>query len=125
MNAVQADENLTSLASALESTGLAQELSGEGQQYTLFAPANFVLDGMDTSDPQALESLLRGHIVEGRLTSRDVFNAGSLTALDGSQLEITAEGNNVFVNGAQIIDVNIPATNGVIHMLNGVAQQGS
>ena len=39
---------------------------------------------------------------------------------DVKNLTITIEGNSVMVNGNQIIAVNIPATNGTIHVINGV-----
>lgn len=121
IEAAQGNENLTALAEQLSSSGLADQLSGEGP-FTVFAPANFVLDNFAAGDAQITEDFLLNHVVEGKLTSQEVFEAGSITTLGGIPLEITREGNNVFVNGAQIIDVNIPATNGVIHMLSGVVQ---
>jgi uncharacterized surface protein with fasciclin (FAS1) repeats len=123
LEAAEGNENLTELATTLEATGLADQLSSDGP-FTLFAPANFVLQSIDTTDPQATANLLLNHVVEGKLTSQDVFNATSLTTMGGTPLQITRDGNNVFVNGAQIIDVNIPATNGVIHMLSGVIEAG-
>jgi uncharacterized surface protein with fasciclin (FAS1) repeats len=70
------------------------------------------------NDPDALKDFLEFHIVEGDLHSQDVFKAGTLTAMNGGTLTIEEEGENGFVNGAQIIDVNIPATNGTIHIIN-------
>lgn len=121
VEAAQNNENLTTLAAELQSSGLMDELDPDAE-YTVFAPANFVLDNVDTSDTQAVSDLLRNHIVEGKMTSQDVFNAETLTTLGGTELQITRDGDNVLVNGAQIIEVNIPATNGVIHMLNGIIQ---
>jgi uncharacterized surface protein with fasciclin (FAS1) repeats len=123
LEAAEGNENLTELAETLEASGLAEQLSSEGP-FTIFAPANFVLESIDTTDPQATANLLLNHVVAGKLTSQDVFNATSLTTIGGTPLQITHDGNNVFVNGAQIIDVNIPATNGVIHMLSGVIEAG-
>jgi glutamate-ammonia-ligase adenylyltransferase len=47
---------------------------------------------------------------------------GTLTALDGSTLTITTGDSGIYVNGVLVIDVNVAATNGVIHMLNGTFQ---
>jgi len=52
-------------------------------------------------------------------------NAGTLTALNGTTLTITIENNNIVVNGQRVIDVNISATNGVIHMVNGRWDSGA
>lgn len=119
LEAAMSDENLTTLATALQVSGLADELS-EGGPYTVFAPANFALDNADLSDPQALADLLRYHIVEGKLLSRGVTSAQTLNTLAGTPITVSIQGNNIFVNDAQIIALNIPATNGVIHMINQV-----
>lgn len=121
IDALNADENLTALAAALQSSDLAATLGGE-QEYTIFAPANFVLDNAASGEVTA--DVLQAHIVEGKFTSRDIVAQGTLTSLAGTPLEVTVQGNNVYVNGAQVIDVNIPATNGVIHMVNGLVTTG-
>lgn len=79
------------------------------------------LDDTGMNDPEALATLLRAHTVEGALTLQDIMEAETLTTLAGSDLHVHVEGNTVFVNDAQVIEANIPATNGVIHMLNGLA----
>jgi len=116
MDALRADPNLTAFAQALQNAGLADMLSGS-TAYTIFAPANFILDNTQTVDKQA--SALKAYIVQGKYTSKQLLSSGTLTALDGSTLKFTANNNAIFINSAQIIDVNIAATNGVIHMLNG------
>ena len=119
LEALQADENLTTLAQFLETAGLAETLRGEGP-YTVFAPANFVLDTLDTSNPEALANLLLHHVVEGKVMSRGVTSAQTLQTLAGDSVTVRIEGNNIFIDDAQIITLNIPATNGVIHMINNV-----
>jgi transforming growth factor-beta-induced protein len=52
--------------------------------------------------------------------SRGVISAQSLNTLVGEPVSVRIEGNNIYVNDAQVIALNIPATNGVIHMINGV-----
>jgi uncharacterized surface protein with fasciclin (FAS1) repeats len=119
IEALHADENLTVLADAIDAAGLTEILGGEGP-FTVFAPANFALDTVDTSDPEALADILRYHIVAGKVMSRGVISAQSLNTLAGEPVSVRIEGNNIYVNDAQVIALNIPATNGVIHMINGV-----
>ncbi len=126
LEALGADDNLTGLESVLASSGLLDTLNSEGAEYTIFAPANFALDEVDMSGmtPEQIDQVLESHVVEGKLTSRDLLNGDPITTLAGTPLEVTVEGNNIYVNGVQVIAVNIPATNGVIHMLNAVLPQG-
>jgi uncharacterized surface protein with fasciclin (FAS1) repeats len=120
IQALQADEHLAPLAAAIDRAGLTQTLSGAGP-YTLFVPADFVMDNIPANilnDPKNLKDFLEYHVVEGDLRSQDVFKAGTLTSLNGEPLTIEERGEDGFVNNAQIIDVNIPATNGTIHVIN-------
>jgi uncharacterized surface protein with fasciclin (FAS1) repeats len=120
IEAARANPLLTPWLEMVEQAGLTETLSGEGP-FTVFVPADFVFDGLPDdlrNNPEALATFLNSHIVEGDLRSQDVFKAGTLTTLGGSDLTIEERGENAFVNEAQVIDVNIPATNGVIHIVN-------
>lgn len=118
LDAMRANENLTAFAAALESAGLSDLLSGS-EMYTILAPANFAFDDSASMTAEQQEAL-RGYIVEGKYTSAELVDAATLTTLAGTTLSVTTEANGILVNGVQVIDVNIPATNGVIHMLNGL-----
>ncbi len=120
IEAAQAHEELAPWLEAIEAAGLTETLSGEGP-FTVFVPADFVFDDLPDeirNNREALETMLRSTIVEGDLRSQDVFKAGTLTTLGGDSLTIEERGENAFVNEAQVINVNIPATNGVIHLVN-------
>lgn|GEM_PF-795129 len=115
MDALRASENLTAFANALGSGELAGLLGAEDDaEYTIFAPASFVIDGMNLD-----ETALMSYVVAGRYPTTAMIAAGTLTALDGSTLTVETNANGISVNGVQVIDVNIPATNGIIHLLNG------
>jgi len=120
IQALKADEHLAPLAAAIDRAGLTDTLSGAGP-YTLFVPADFVMDNIPANilnDPTNLKNFLEYHVVDGDLRSQDVFKAGTLKTLNGESLTIEERGENAFVNDAQIIDVNIPATNGTIYVIN-------
>ncbi len=115
VDALRNSENLVAFADALGTSDLAALLSDEGDaEYTVFAPASFVIDGLSLD-----ETALMGYVVAGRYTSTVLIAAGTLTALDGSTLTITTGDSGIYVNGVLVIDVNVAATNGVIHMING------
>ncbi len=115
IDALNANENLTGFADALNNAGLNDMLTGM-DHYTIFAPANYVTDD---NMPDLSAYTLSSYIVEGKYTSQELIAAGTLTAIDGTTLTITTSDNAILVNGVELIDVNIPATNGVIHMLGG------
>jgi uncharacterized surface protein with fasciclin (FAS1) repeats len=120
IEAARAHDELAPWLEAIEQAGLTETLSGEGP-FTVFIPADFAFDELPDeirNNPEAMANLLRGHIVEGDLRSQDVFKAGTLTTLADTQLTIEERGEDAFVNDAQVINVNIPATNGVIHLIN-------
>jgi uncharacterized surface protein with fasciclin (FAS1) repeats len=122
IDALGADDNLTALESVFASSDMAEMMTADDAEYTIFAPANFALDDMLAAGVSSdqVSSLLMNHTVEGKLTSRDLLNGDPITTLAGTPLTVTVEGNNIYVNGVQVIAVNIPASNGVIHMLSGV-----
>ena len=69
-----------------------------------------------------IRGVLAGHIVSGRYTIGDLKKLPSgtvLKTLSGSDLKITTEGG-LKVNGVKVIESDIPATNGLIHPLEGV-----
>jgi uncharacterized surface protein with fasciclin (FAS1) repeats len=105
------------IGSALQSAGLSETLAGEGP-FTVFVPAEFVVDG--SIDSAALADTLRYHVVEGELMTRDLVEGGTLPTLQGGNLNVREDANGIYVNDAQVITANIPATNGVIHIINGV-----
>jgi uncharacterized surface protein with fasciclin (FAS1) repeats len=120
IEAAQAHPELAPWLKAVQAAGLAETLSGEGP-FTVFVPADFVFDELPDdirTNPEAMANLIQSQIVEGDLRSQDVFKAGTLTTLAGNDLTIEERGENAFVNDAQVINVNLPATNGVIHILN-------
>jgi uncharacterized surface protein with fasciclin (FAS1) repeats len=102
----------------LQDAGIAETLTGEGP-YTLFVPADHLLD--ELAGREDWQILLQNYVVQGDYRSSDVLLAeegGSLTPLSGTAFPIHVDGDVLMYGDAQIIDVNIMATNGVIHIIN-------
>lgn len=130
-------ENLSTLVELIGAAdpSVLETLSGEGD-FTVFAPTNeafetlFAQLGLGVSDvislggAELITPVLLYHVVPGAMSASD------LTAMDGSELATALEGEMVLVtltddgltlNGeATTISVNIEATNGTIHIINGV-----
>eukprot|EP00755_Sulcionema_specki_P039367 Sspe_Gene.24275::Locus_9588_Transcript_2_2_Confidence_0.667_Length_13454::g.24275::m.24275 len=127
--AIRQNPQLTILSSYLERSTLAATLAGPGP-FTLLAPTNDAWDvvGNGTAaflwgHPTHLRSLLEYHIVSGvSLNSVQLMAQSPVTTAQGSTVTIIRNGNGVVVNSRAIIAPNadIPASNGLIHLINRV-----
>lgn len=128
LDAARANDLLVPFVQALEETGVADELTGEGPYdeltgegpYTVFAPADFAVEGARSrfgGDTEALANWLRGYIVEGDLKFGDVWQSQALTSLTGETLQIAQVENTATVNGAEILTPNLAAMNGTLHII--------
>jgi len=116
----------STLLTALEITNLDGALSGPGP-FTVFAPTDAafaalpdgVLDSL-IANPRALANVLAYHVTLGRLFASDVLSAGSLNMLNGDMTDVTFDGINAFIESSKIVVTDIPAANGVIHVIDAV-----
>lgn len=124
-------QQFTTLAALLVNAELVDALRGEGP-FTVFAPndAAFVALAPETldavyADMDLLTAVLTFHVIAGEnLALADLPDGTVLTTLQGGLLTITKIGDTTFVNGIEIIAGDVPATNGVIHVISGVLVPG-
>src|SRR5688500_18981517 len=118
--------SFTTLAKALQAAGLVETLEGEGP-FTVFAPTDEAfaklpegtLDAL-LQDKEKLTAILTYHVVPGEVTSAQVAQLSSAKTVNGKELEIVATDGKVMVENATVIKADIPATNGVIHVIDSV-----
>jgi uncharacterized surface protein with fasciclin (FAS1) repeats len=70
-------------------------------------------------DPAKLKALLSYHVVAGKLMAADVKNGNSKT-VNGANVALSKAGNFVIVEQALVQTADISATNGVVHIVDGV-----
>ncbi|WP_263791088.1 fasciclin domain-containing protein [Salinibacter sp.] len=110
---------LTSLAA---SSGIADVLSQEGPSFTLFAPSEAAFAALDNVPTQAVDddedatSSVRADILKYHAIQGDSLTASDLPAND---VETLLGSETVSVTADLVSQANIPATNGVIHKLDG------
>lgn len=119
---------LTQLVQALEAAGLTSALEEAGP-LTVFAPNNDAFASLDQSDltelltnPQQLGDILQYHVVEGAVNASDLEDGQTLTTLQGGELTVGVDGSTVTVNDAEVVQPDIEAGNGVIHVIDTVLQ---
>lgn len=122
---LQEDGRFTTLLGALETAGLTQTLTEPGP-YTLFAPTDSAFaalpEGVLASlTPEQLQGVLLGHVVAGAVSSNQAFEAGEApTAWTDRSLTFTDSGTGLAVDGAPILDADVAASNGVVHVIGSV-----
>ncbi len=126
---VAGDSDFSLLKTALTQAGLTDVLAGAGP-FTVFAPNNeaFVAAGLDTEAKinalpvETLKKILLYHVLGQRVPSSAIAAASNTPVKTAADLDVFVTKNNagVFVNGAAVIDADMMATNGVIHVINTV-----
>jgi len=113
------------LLTAVDAAGLGETLTGGGP-FTVFAPTDdaFAALPQETvndllADPPALVRVLTYHVVAGRLTSAQITHDSEQKTVEGGLLKIAVNGG-VTVNDATVIEADVDAENGVIHVIDRV-----
>jgi uncharacterized surface protein with fasciclin (FAS1) repeats len=118
--------SFNTLVTAVKAAGLVKTLKGKGP-YTVFAPNDAAFAKLP---PGTVESLLKNkaklatilkyHVVPGRVKAADVAGK-SLQARTAAGLPMNVDGRfGVRVNDAHVIQPDIEASNGVIHVVDTV-----
>jgi len=122
--AVQAGK-FNTLVQAVQAAGLVETLSGKGP-FTVFAPTDeaFAQIPQETlqavlADKEKLTAILTYHVVPGRLMAADVVRSTQLQTVQGQSITVSTEGG-VRVDDANVIQTDIEADNGVIHVIDKV-----
>jgi len=120
------NEDFSTLVAAVGAAGLVETLQGEGP-FTVFAPTNAAFAALPAGlvdklllpeNKDLLVKILTYHVVAGKVMAADVM-AGEVASVEGQNITITTEGG-VKVNGANVVTVDIEASNGVIHVIDAV-----
>ncbi len=122
------DARFSTLVTALDAAGLVDTLNSNSSQFTVFAPTNAAFAKLPAgtldavlADQALLTDILLYHVVGGKALASDVVELDSINALRGGTINITVTDDGVFLNNnIQLITTDIQATNGVIHVIDGV-----
>merc|ERR1719329_805752 len=117
------------LTAALAAAGLVDTLKGDGP-FTVLAPTDAAFAALPPgtvdallNDIPALTKILTYHVLSGRVDSSAVIglDGQSATTVEGSSINIEVVNGNVGLNGdAAVTTVDVPASNGLIHVIDKV-----
>ena len=116
---------LSTLNKLINDAGLADTLRGAGP-YTVFAPSDEAFKAVPAAtldalakDKDRLKAVLAYHVVAGQTMAADVKN-GPAKTLQGASVALSKSGTFVTVEDAVVTQADVPALNGVVHVIDRV-----
>ncbi len=117
------------LIRAVQAAGLTEQLAKPGP-YTIFAPTDAAFSALpkttldqllQPANKQQLVKILAYHVIPGGITSQQL-TSGRVKTIEGSLVQITVDraSNSITVNNAKVTQPDIPASNGIVHIVDRV-----
>lgn len=117
------------LIRAVQAAGLTEQLAKPGP-YTIFAPTDAAFSALpkttldqllQPANKQQLVKLLAYHVIPGGITSQQL-TSGQVKTIEGNFVQITVDraSNSITVNNAKVTQPDIPASNGIVHIVDQV-----
>ena len=115
------------LVAAVQAADLVETLQGAGP-FTVFAPTDeafaklpkgTVESLLKPENKEKLIAILTYHVVPGKVMAADVKTMKAKT-VNGQSLDLKVGEGKVTVNNAKVVKTDVPASNGVIHVIDTV-----
>ncbi len=121
-------EVFQTLVAAVTAAGLVDTLKGDGP-FTVFAPndeafsklpAGTVEDLLKPENLDQLVAVLTYHVVPRKILASDIMGTNEVVTVEGSTVTVKKSYGTVTIDQAKVIQANIEAKNGVIHVIDQV-----
>jgi uncharacterized surface protein with fasciclin (FAS1) repeats len=118
----------TTLVAALKQAELVTSLSNAGP-FTVFAPTNAAFDKlpagtvdglMKDEKKEDLQNILQYHVAVAVYKTENMKDGQVIGQANGDNVTLSIKDGKVMVNGTATIVASIPATNGIIHVIDAV-----
>jgi len=125
--AISSDDH-TTLVKAIQAAGLVDALSNAGP-FTVFAPTNAAFDKLPAGTLEGLlkpekksdlEDILQYHVSIGGYQAGQLQDGQTLGQVNGGNISISIKDGKTVVNGNANVVASIPASNGIIHVIDAV-----
>ncbi|WP_170348579.1 MULTISPECIES: fasciclin domain-containing protein [Ruegeria] len=120
--------SFNTLVAAVQAAGLVDTLKGDGP-FTVFAPTDEAFAALPEGTVETLllpenkdqlVEILTYHVVPAKVMSGDIAGKrAKVRTVQGDQLSVNAK-KGVKVNDAKVVQADIEASNGVIHVIDAV-----
>jgi uncharacterized surface protein with fasciclin (FAS1) repeats len=118
----------TTLVAALKQADLVTSLSNAGP-FTVFAPTNAAFDALpqgtvnDLMKPEKkedLQNILQYHVTLSAMKAENLQDGQTLGMVNGDNVTVSVKDGKVTLNNSAHIIASIPASNGIIHVIDAV-----
>ena len=118
----------TTLVAAIKQADLVTSLSNAGP-FTVFAPTNAAFDAlpkgtvdelMKPEKKEDLQNILQYHVTLSALKAESFQDGQTLGMVNGDNVTISVKDGKVTLNNNVHIIASIPASNGIVHVVDGV-----
>jgi transforming growth factor-beta-induced protein len=123
---LERDGRFTTLLAALEMAGL-KDTVATGGVFTVLAPTDDAFAALPpgtveslVANVPALQNILRYHVLVGRESAIELLKQSTVTTVQGNPILALREGLALRINGQKVDYPSLPASNGIIHPINGV-----
>lgn len=118
----------TTLVAAVKQADLVTALSNAGP-FTVFAPTNAAfdklpagtVDGLMKDDKKAdLQDILQYHVTTSSLKAEFLTDGMNIGMVNGGNVTVSIKDGKIMLNGAATIVASVPASNGMVHVIDAV-----
>lgn len=116
----------TTLEAAIDAAELGETLSGDGP-FTVFAPTDTAFGALPAgalddllANIDLLTEILLHHVHSGNVLSTDLSNGMEVPTLNDDVLLVSIDAGTVMIDMSTVIQPDIVANNGVVHVINAV-----
>jgi len=120
------------LVAAAKAAGMVDTLKSPGP-LTVFAPSDDAFKKLPEGTVESLlkpenlsklQSVLKYHVVGGKITAADIPNIQYAQTSEGSSIAISVTDDGVMIDGAKVVKADVDCSNGVIHVIDSVIMPG-
>ena len=119
--------SLSTLSSVIDEADLNDTLE-QGGPYTIFAPSDQAFQSLPAAtrerllrdeNRELLRQILTYHVVPGNLTASQL-ESGQVQTQAGNSVNVQVDGQQVRINEARVIQPDLQAANGVVHVVDRI-----
>lgn len=118
--------SFNTLLTAVKAAGLESVLRSDGP-FTVFAPTDEAFAKIPSAtlnallqDKEALKNVLLYHVVAGEVPASVAVTLSSAKMANGGIVDISLQGEELFINESKVIATDVKASNGIIHVIDSV-----
>ena len=116
---IKEQPDLSTFSNMLEMSGY-DDILNASQSYTVWAPKNDALIGLDITDTELVKKTVQNHITRSRVTTSGIDNS-YIRMLNNKYVSFSKEQSGYTFGDNNVALANQPAKNGLIHVIDGYA----